>query len=543
MAACLASAAVAFAAPEEPVRSGPFRARAEVTLRTVRVVLTTRDGKPLPQPPSPNDIEVLEDGKKADVFDVERLFPKEPAPAAAGTVPLAAEATAAAKPRSVRQVVYVETTFLSTPAVKEAARALDRLAPKLVANGPLEIVVADPEPKVFLAASRDLVTIRAALKRMGSSVSGRDWLATERIEDSKKAMNVTHTAAMRDMGESLDSVTSAKGAAARSRQMQERIVIRNVLDRITRWASREEAEPGSLLVLVTDGFELDPSRFTESQAGDLNVASPRVIGFEGTLHAEVAGTSALLGSLGFTVFPLTLGPERFLGTAEIPSRSPINVAVTGPSHVGPAATQREEPLLLVAAATGGEVSTTPDHLADSIDRLSESYIVTFQTGRPSDGKIHTLVVHSKRDDVLVRAPGSIAGGTPDSVARALVLGVLKGDAGPGGLGVEATADPLAAGKTTLRLKVQLGPVPDLLRAVGEGRLRVSVAVAHGKDAPFVNHSEMPLVRSGEGTLYLYDAPLTGLFPGDRIAVLVEELETGISGSATLTLGEAKAPRS
>ncbi|MCM3877456.1 MAG: hypothetical protein NEA02_13705 [Thermoanaerobaculia bacterium] len=544
VAACLANAVIGSAAPQgtEPDRSRPFRARAEITLRSVRVVLTTRDGKPLSKPPSPNDIEVLEDGKKAEVFDVERLFSKSAAPAGATTAPAAAEATAAAKPRTVRQVVYVETTFLSTPAVKETARALDGLAPKLVANGPLEIVVADPEPRVFLAATRDVAKIRAALKTMGSSVPGRDWLASQRIEDAKKAMDVTFSGARRDEGESLDSVTSAKGAAARTRQMQERIVARNVLDRITRWASREEAEPGGLFVFVTDGFELDPSRFTEKLAADSNVASPGVIGFEGTLHAEVAGASALLGSLGFAVFPLTLGPERFLGTAEIPARSPIDVGITSTGTIiGPAVTQREEPLLQVAAATGGEVSTTADHLSGSLDRLSESYIVTFQAARPSDGKVHSLVVRSTRDDVSVRAPSSIAGGTPDSVARALVLGLLKGDAGPSALGVEAATDPIAAGKTTLRLKIQLGPAPELLRAVGDGRLRVSIAVAHGKDAPFVNHSEMPLVRSGEGTLYLYDAPLTGLFAGDRLAILAEELETGMAGGATLTLGAAKAP--
>ncbi|MGZ5429400.1 MAG: hypothetical protein ACXWFS_10350, partial [Thermoanaerobaculia bacterium] len=465
-AACLASAVFGIAAPQgaEPDRSRPFRARAEVTLRTVRVVLTTRDGKPLPKPPSPNDIEVLEDRKKAEVFDVERLFSKEAPPAGATTAPAAAEEEAAAKPRTVRQVVYIETTFLSTSAVKEAARALDELAPKLVANGPLEIVVADPEPKVYLAATREIAKIRAALKTMGSSVPGRDWLASQRVEDAKKAMNVTFSGARRDEGESLDSVTSAKGAAARTRQVQERIVARNVLDRITRWASREEAAPGGLFVLVTDGFELDPSRFTEKLAADSNVASPGVIGFEGTLHAEVAGVSALLGSLGFAVFPLTLGPERFLGAAEMPSRSPIDVGITSTGTIiGPAVTQREEPLLIAAAATGGEVSTTADHLAGSLDRLSESYIVTFQAARPSDGKVHALVVRSKREDVLVRAPSSVAGGTPDSVARALVLGLLKGDAGPSGLDVEAATDPIAAGKTTLRLKIQLGPVPELLK--------------------------------------------------------------------------------
>ena len=542
---CLTSAGVGSAAPQgaQPETSRPVRARVEVALRTVRVVLTTRDGKPLSRPPSPNDIEVLEDGKKAEVLDVDRLFSKEPARAEAAAAPLAAEAAAAAKPRSVRQVVYVETTFLSTSAVKQAARALDEMAPKLVANGPLEIVVADPEPTVFLAATRDTAKIRAALKTMSSSVAGRDWLASQRVDDAKKAMNVTHSGAMRGMGESLDSVTSAKDAEAHARQVLERIVIVSVLDRINRWASREEAEPGGLFVFVSDGFELDPSRFTEKLASDSSVASPRTIGFEGTVQAQVAGTSALLGGLGYAVFPLAVGPERFIGTAEMPSRSPINVAVTGTGTlVGPAVTRREEPLIQAAVATGGEVSTTADHLSASLDRLSESYIVTFQAARPADGKVHSLVVRSKRDDVIVRAPGTIAGGTPDSVARALVLGLLKGDAGPSGLGVEATTDPIAAGKTTLRLRIQLGPVPDLLRAVGEGRLRVSVAVAHGKDAPFANHSEMPLIRSGEGTIYVYDAPLAGVAAGDRLAVLAEELETGMAGGTTLTLGAAKAPR-
>jgi hypothetical protein len=538
----LSNASIGTAAPQgaEPDRSRTFRSRVEFALRTVRVVLTTRDGRPLSKPPSPNDIEVLEDGTKAEVLDVERLFSKEPAPTGAAAAPATAEA--AAKPRSVRQVVYVETTLLSTPAVKEAARALDELAPKLVANGPLEIVVADPEPKVFLGATRDMAKVQAALKKMSASVVGRDWLASKRVEDAKDARNLTHSGAMRNVLESSAGNASAE-AAAHADELWERLLIVNVLDRIDRWASREEAGPGGLFVLVTDGFELDPSRFTERMATGSNTTSSRTIAFEGTLQAQVASTSALLGSLGFAIFPLAVGPERFIGTAETPSRLPANVGIAQSGTLfGPAMTQREAPLLQAAAATGGEVSTTADHLGGALDRLSESYIVTFQPARPSDGRIHTLVVRSKRDDVTVRAPNSIAGGTPNSVARALVLGILEGDVGPNGLGVEGAADPIDDGKTTLRLKIQLGEVPDLLRAVGQGRLRVSLAIVHGKSAPFVHHEEMPLVRSGGGSLYVFDAPLTGVAAGDRLAVLVEELETGMAGGRTLTIGDAKTPR-
>ena len=67
---------------------------------------------------------------------------------------------------------------------------------------------------------------------------------------------------------------------------------------------------------------------------------------------------------------------------------------------------------------------------------------------------------------------------------------------------------------------------------------MSVAVARAKDAPFVKHDEVPLVGGGEGRIFVFEAPVAGAAPGDRIAVLVEELETGLLGGGTLAVAEA-----
>ena len=69
---------------------------------------------------------------------------------------------------------------------------------------------------------------------------------------------------------------------------------------------------------------------------------------------------------------------------------------------------------------------------------------------------------------------------------------------------------VADGKgSLLHLRIRLGNVPDLLQSVGTGKLRVSLAVQHAKDAPFVHHDEKPLEGSGPGRIYVYEAPLAG----------------------------------
>ena len=521
------------AAAQEPVR--PFHARSEVAVRIVRVVLTNRGGKPLERPPSPNDFEVLEGGRAAEVLDVERLFTidsESPSAPNAPTRPVAAESVPKA-----RNVLYFETTFLSTAGLREAARALGTLVPRMASHGSVEIVLADPEPKVFLAPTRAVTEVRASLEKLAATVSGRDWLAEQRAEEHELASSQTNTEAARLMVYSGDSAATEAGRA-RPRDLNERTVALNVLDRLVHWASRREPEPGGVFVLVTDGFDLDPARSSERLAGNEPQRArddPR--GQDPSVRLRLAETNALLGSVGFAVFPLAVGPERFVGMAEAKWRSHIDIdPKPAMQSMRRAFESRVEPLALAAAATGGEVSTTGDQLGGSLDRLSESYLITFHSTARADGKLHELVVRSKRPDMLVRAPATIAGGTPDSAARVLVLGILGGDAPPAGLGVEATLTPgAAAGSASLKLRIRLGNVPELLTAVGEGRLRVSVAIARGKDAPLVNQNETPLAGSGEGRIFVYEAPIAGIAPGDRVSVLVEELETGFAGGSIVTM--------
>jgi len=524
--------------PAEAQQAPPrFRSKTEVSLRIVRVVLTTPDGKPLPRPPSPNDLEVVEGGREAEILDVERLFtaeaPGAPPIAAREAPPPAAMPAPSALP--VHHVIYVETTFLSTPGLRDSARALAAAAPRLAARGTVEIVVADPDPRPFLEPTRDAAAIGAALDRVGATVVARDWLAKERTLESETAASTTFTQAQMERQGERDKERTAQ---ARARVFAERTVAGNVLDRLTRWASRREPEPGGVFLLVSDGFDIDPTGFSRKlQETDVRATRGDLIGPDVSLRERWADVTALLGGLGFAVFPLAAGAERFFGAAESGSRSPIdNETTPGSQSIGRAFLAREEPLTLAAAATGGEVSTSGDKVIGSLDRLSESYLVTFHTSARADGKIHALTIRSKRPDIRVRGPASIAGGTPDSIARALVLGILGGDAAPSELGVEAALDRGSDAKkpSTLRIRIKLANVPDLL-AGADGKLRVSVAVAHAKDAPFVNHAETPLTGSGGGRVFVYEAPLSGVSTGDHVAVLVEELETGFAGGTTLAV--------
>jgi hypothetical protein len=522
-------------------------AKESILVRSVKVVLTDKSGKPLRLAPAPSDFEVFEDGVSATLLGVDPLFehaglksipPPEkleeaaraavPAPATAGAVP----------PHRLPQVFYFDTAFLRRDSVLVTVRGLKGRVDRFLKLGPVEIVVADPQPRVFLPETNDAPTLQDALERLSLNVVGRDLVTRLRMQ-------------------------SAQGTAGSPAPLnallleEEKLLVRTTLGRLAGWANTRQGLPGALY-LVSDGFDLSVDFYGESQREDFERESgiPSAAGqsltpsaFLGQLlptssSPMVDSISALLASRGWIVMPVSLRGYTStapLGGADNPGGFSSGLRYTRPSQllVGRAAIGHPmDPLETYADATGGEIISSVGRIEDAVDRLSDLFQFTYQVDRPPDGKVHRLKIRSRSKDVVVRTARVVSAGTPVEVAGTRALDALleRAPAGdlPIALKIEAGQDQKGRKKRAGRLevRVKLGDLPRVLEKVGSGEMRVTVAVWEPKTVPFVHHDQKSLEKSQlDGDTWIYTAPIEWPARAKRFSVFVEELKTGASGSA------------
>lgn len=532
------------AAPESP----RVVARESVFVRSVKVVLTGKAGKPLKLAPSPADFEVFEDGVPATLLGVEPLFehaglksipPPDKLEEAARTAARDVAAGAAA-PHRLPQVFYFDTAFLAHDSVLVTVRNLKNRVDRFLQLGPVEIVVADPLPKTFLPETNDAPTLQSALNRLAMSVVGRDLVTRLRRQSA---------------------IGRGGGPAPLNALLleEEKLLVRTTLARLAGWANTRQGLPG-VLYLVSDGFDLSVDFYSESQredvarAGVLPGPGQDVIpsAFLGQLLPNsssplVDSIAALLASRGWIVLPVSLRGYVFAASRGLDSAEYQGGYSPGTSYVRPgqmlsgrvALEHPMDPLETYADATGGELISSASRLDDAVDRLSVLFLFTYQLDRPPDGKVHRLKIRSRSDDVVVRAARVISTGTPAEVAgtRALDAVLERAPAGdlPVSLKIEAGPDQKGRKKRTGRfeVRVRLGDLPRVLEKVGAGQMRVTVAVWEPKTVPFVHHDEKPLEKSKAdgGDTWIYTAPIEWPARATRLSVFVEELKTGASGSA------------
>ena len=256
-------ALAAGAAPSQTQTPTPvpgFAERVEVNVRTIFVVVVDSKGRALGRPLGPGDVEVLEDGIPAQVLGVDTIRPLAAgSPAASAALPASPSAATSPKPapagpiQTLPQFLYVDTSLMQKQSVKRVAETVEKNLEAILSRGPLEIVVADPDPKVFLARTSDASQIRGKLSELSRTVSGR-----ERMRDIRRDL---------DPRIGGNAVTAARSegiqrqARARAGMREEIALVRQTLDRLDRWAAgtvrasrdrlprgrRLRREPGGLL--------------------------------------------------------------------------------------------------------------------------------------------------------------------------------------------------------------------------------------------------------------------------------------------------------
>jgi hypothetical protein len=162
-----------------------------------------------------------------------------------------------------RIVVYVDRVLTGSRTLRTAAGSLAERAAVLAALGPVEVVVAEPVPRVVLSATQDVHAIDEALSKLWLVGDGRDdvRILRQRFRDQKK-----------------DEATSAD-PVGEALEQEERLV-RRQQEALAEWLVMQEGGGPRALMLVSDGFDVDPEKYYRpdsvpaGEAGTTAAASP-----------------------------------------------------------------------------------------------------------------------------------------------------------------------------------------------------------------------------------------------------------------------------
>lgn len=519
-----------------------FTEKVEVNVRTVLAVVTDAKGKPLERPLSVEDVEVLEDGIPAKVLGVDAVRAARTAGSTPGKPLPRTEVPPSAPPEvlaRVPQVLYLDASLLQKQSIKKVCEMMAKNLEPLLARGPLEIVLADPEPQTILPSTADSSPVRATLASLAKSAHGRD-----RIHDVR-AEFIPNANALKSKGADLDAL--ARRTRARASMQEEVQLIRQSLERLTKWAGLRADRSPAVLYLANDGFDLVLSDFYRdylSGTNAVNADGEQIrMEFVAQIPNMVAAAQSLLASQGLMTIPLAIGGNEafFANSPSTMGKRPISDLRNPVSDAPTFLFARPlDPLRQVADATGGEVVTREDNFVLALDRLSNAFAITYRMERPPDGREHKLEIRARREGVVIRTAHSVVAGTAESAAAARSIEALTGPAAAGNLPVQVSVDLFDVKKNKrregeLHVSADLAEIAGPLEKVGPGRIRVTLAVEAKGGKPFVHHDEMDISRDDAGTAWLYSAPFEWPPEAERIAVTVEELKTGARGTAVAEL--------
>ncbi|HEX2252760.1 MAG TPA: VWA domain-containing protein [Thermoanaerobaculia bacterium] len=539
-----------------------FRGSTQVTL--VELVVEVRDERgATPAVLSPADFEVVEDGVARPVVAVERLA----GGGTTGSAAAAASRAAAAAPaqRTWEVTLYFDLMLSGGRSVRRTAEALAAQAGRLTSLGPVRLVVAGPEPEEVLAATRSARLVEAALTHLARDGAGRDALKNLRREfvrnlqlkgalDARNLPQELPTGSLPGEAPGPAPFAELKGAnfgqeqLIRSALREERMLLRRQQDRLLGWAAEDLTAGPKTLLLVSDGFDLDPMEFYASSLSDPTL----IASLAGEAHQQNAAAGfddlvqalAARGWVTVNVAPGGLEPATTMA-AETTGRGRMGEIMAGsedavaqlPSSL---VLHPLQPLNVLAEATGGETLTGVREIPAALGRLADRVVVSYQVERPADGSTHRVEVRARRPGLTVKAPRWSSSPAPAAAASARARRLLAGDVERGDLTLlavvalqEAEGEDAARRSAVLQARLELGADAGLAADRGSAPrdLRVTTAVSFAEGTPFVRHETAQGQRLGGLDAWTYTLPLSLPAGFERVAVVVEDLATGAWGGA------------
>ena len=417
-----------------------------------------------------------------------------------------------------RIVIYVDRMLTGSRTLRAAAGSLAERARELALLGTVELVVAEPQPRVVLAPTQNVKAIDEALSKLWLGAEGRDDIRVlrQRFRDEKGIEGV----------DPQDRMAEAVEAETR--------LVRRQQDALAEWLVAQNGRGPRALFLVSDGFDVDPAKFYRKE---LSVTVPDEV--PGTLEKVALETVQTAAALGWTAFPLPVGDASLPDLRRVQRRSTPQVPIGGSVRIGkkndnkdqtpplPSLLAGNEPLTWLAEATGGEIVLQGPNVVTVLSRLRSRFALRYDAPRELDGRPHAVEVTTSRPDLTVRARRWDVAGIPEAVAAARARRLLDGEEDGAGIEISARVSPSATGEPgqpgTLDLRVEN---PDV-----RGPLRLTIA---GPAGTSWHHLLTDKDLAGtEPNVYRVPVPLET--EAETTAVTVASLSGGPWGGLVVTL--------
>jgi VWFA-related protein len=539
----------------------PVHVEPPVFVTAIDVVADVRDasGK-LPAGLTPADFILLEDGVEKKVIGVDYLRAERTAEAAPGAPP--------ASKRMWQLVLYFETQLSNGTGRKQAAEELMKQVDTMVQMGTVDVVLADPTPRPLVQSSRDPEAIRKALGTVASNI-GVNQLAAHRRDFVRETQSSTQLGALRQ-NSPLPPVIEDPGSGGRGSRRTIRTpppidldqgggtpapnlvnanVVRPYIERevhminrfrtnLMTWLSNYRRYSPRTLVMVTDGFDLDPLQFYAPNLARNDELTLRSYVTQAALGESSQKLARALASAGWATvsIPSDNNADGWLDDASSSSIGRVHKNTTGPAQKGPRAFLYRplEPLDEAAEVTGGAVVTNSSKIAAAIESLDDRLRVTYQVDRKPDGKARKIELRPRNNQLKVRGARWASASTPDEMAEQRALGQLKEATYTGDLPVEANVDWTMTSSRkagTLRVVARTDSLTKLL-TTPRGDFRLTLAAQIPPNQAFVTNHQIPSYNLADGTFRLR-TPLDLPAGTSVVVVAIEETNTGMWGSARI----------
>ncbi|HMB53261.1 MAG TPA: hypothetical protein VKU40_08090, partial [Thermoanaerobaculia bacterium] len=447
-------AALPVAAQDDAPRE-TFTGRAQVTAVDLVIDVRDADGR-VPADLGPEDFRVLEDGEEKQVVGVELL--------AGGTVAgsTAQRSTAVAPPSDDAAldeatwgvVIYVDQVLSSTRSIRRATEVLSAQAGRLASLGAVEVIVADPQPRQLLPPTRSARLIEQTLLRLGRETSGRDAIRQLRRQFFEHLRRQTElvgrgqgsTSAASGIDLSRTGLNTGRTTFTWEAVRQEHRLLVGQQDAMLTWVSSHLGSGPRALMLVNDGYDLDPrdfysagvegSRMTAEINSTLQDYSPQDQFQEMARSIAAAGWTCV--NLAFGSLDATFNTA----SAEVDGKGRMGVISGATGELASAlptqlATRPLDPLRNLADETGGELVTGASGIPAALERLGERVRLTYQVARLPDGEVHRVQVIPRDDSWKVKTPEWSGSPAPQAASSARARRLIAGGVEAGGLPLEA----------------------------------------------------------------------------------------------------------
>ena len=528
-----------------------FVEQVDVTLVELRVEVTDKKGIPVTDL-TVDDLQIWEDDQPVEILGVDYPTEASPSKTAVTKMTMDRSTTVSGIPQQApattadwRFLIYIDGPLSGHRTIRRAMDILRNRVDEFVSQGPVEVVFANPEPRLVQAFTRDPEKIHAAL----------DIVADEPAQNELLALRKDFLRVL-DMRANERESSRAMIGRIRSNVPREHNIVVNRITAMSEWMAGYGDVPASAAIIVSDGFDLEPIDFY------LNASAVTLD--QSTLRAEFRAfrvdpltdtLSKQLAATGWTSLMLTLGTASAVPTASDASlahRARFRSIGEGNSDPGSANTNTVvayplEPLMMMAEQTGGEILTNRKRAAVVFDNLVKRVRVTYLAPRSRDGEVHEVRVKVNRPKVEVSTAQWVRSPTAEQTGASRARRLLVRDSDAGELPVTLKMPTKAAGgEESGVIDLQVAIDVNLIKMAVNGT-KMPLSITLGVEIPgkpaFTHQTmidfDLPTDRNETWPFLNYLAPIRVPEGTQQISVVVQDPATGVWGGAVTQLQSSR----